>query len=102
MSAGLQVSGAHWSRAEDRLGIACVRHLLSADHRDYLAAGGNGFLLGDGRLNCGPEQIAEAYYRIQLGRYVQISPDWQLIQNPGYNRDRGPATVVSLRLRAAF
>ncbi len=102
MSAGLQVSGAHWSRTEDRLGIAYVRHLLSADHRDYLAAGGNGFLLGDGKLNYGPEQIAEAYYRIQLGRYVHISPDWQFIQNPGYNRDRGPAGVVSLRLRAAF
>jgi len=102
LSAGVQVSGVHWRRGDDRFGVAYVQHLLSADHRSYLALGGNGFLLGDGRLDYGHEQIVEAYYRIQLGKYVQVSPDAQFIENPGYNRDRGPATVISLRLRAAF
>jgi high affinity Mn2+ porin len=102
LSKGLQVSGIHWGRAADRLGIAYVWHGLSHEHRDYLAAGGSGFLLGDGKLNYGPEQILETYYLVQIGRYAQLTPDFQYIQNPGYNRDRGPAEVYSLRLRLSF
>ncbi|MGA2192712.1 MAG: carbohydrate porin [Nitrospirota bacterium] len=102
ISVGGQVSGIHWGRADDRVGIAYAVQGLSPQHKDYLAAGGLGFLLGDGRLNYGLEQITEAYYRIQLGRYVQISPDFQFIQNPGYNKDRGPAEVYSLRVHLSY
>ena len=97
-SAGIQISGAHWSRHRDVLGIGVLIHGLSDLHREYLALGGSGFLLGDGRLNYGNERILEAYYRVQIGRWVQVSPDLQQIWNPGYNRDRGPATVLGLRL----
>jgi len=97
-SAGIQLSGAHWSRRRDVLGVGFVIHGLSNLHREYLALGGSGFLLGDGRLNYGNERILEAYYRVQIGRWVQVSPDLQQIWNPGYNRDRGPATVLGLRL----
>jgi carbohydrate-selective porin OprB len=48
------------------------------------------------------EQIFELYYRIQLGSYVQISPDYQFIQNPGYNKDRSPVAVYSMRVRLSF
>lgn len=96
-SVGAQVSGVHWGRANDRLGLAGVREGIVAVHRSYLAAGGVGFLLGDGRLTYGPEQILEAYYRLQAGPYIQLSSDLQSIRNPGYNRDRGPALVGSLR-----
>src|SRR5581483_613325 len=102
LGGGVQIAGRRWGRDEDRIGIGVVRHTLSADHRDYLAAGGSGFLLGDGRLNYGPEEILEAYYRIQLGASLQLSPDLQYIENPGYNRDRGPAQVYSLRLHIAL
>lgn len=102
LSTGVQVSGAHWKRSEDRLGIAYLAHGLSPQHRDYLAAGGSGFVLGDGRLNYGWEQILEVYYRIQISHYVQVTPDFQHIENPGYNRDRGPANVYSMRLRLAY
>jgi high affinity Mn2+ porin len=81
------------------VGIAYGVNGISSQHEDYLAAGGKGILLGDGRLNYGLEQVMEVYYRIQLGPYVQISPDFQLIQNPGYNKDRGPVEVYSVRLR---
>lgn len=97
ISAGAQVSGAHWGRADDRIGFAGVREGIVAVHRAYLAAGGVGFLLGDGRLTYRPEQILEGYYRLQTGRYLQFSSDVQSIRNPGYNRDRGPALVGSLR-----
>jgi high affinity Mn2+ porin len=96
-TAGAQLSGAHWHRADDRFAIGFAINGLSSDHRDYLAAGGSGFLLDDGRLDYGRERIIEAYYRIQLLPHVQITPDFQLIHNPGYNRDRGPARFIGLR-----
>jgi high affinity Mn2+ porin len=71
---------------------------LSTPHKNYLAAGGSGILLSDGRLNYELEQVLEAYYCIQFGQYAQLSPDFQYIQNPGYNHDRGPVEVYSLRL----
>ena len=101
-SVGLQLSGVHWSRSSDRIGIAVVQTGIVQAHRDYLNAGGLGFLLGDGKLNYGPEQIAETYYRAQMGTYFQISPDLQYIRNPGYNRDRGPAVVLSLRVNLRY
>ena len=101
-SGGISIKGERWGRGDDTLGIAFARNDLSTAHRDYLAAGGLGFFLGDGRLNYGSEQILEAYYRFQLGAYVQLSPDVQYIANPGDNRDRGPAQVYSLRLHIAL
>jgi hypothetical protein len=97
LSTGAQVSGSHWGRGNDRIGLAGVREGIVAVHRAYLAAGGTGFLLGDGRLTYGPEQILEGYYRLQAGRFLELTPDVQSIRNPGYNRDRGPALVGSLR-----
>jgi hypothetical protein len=101
-SLGAQVSGVHWGRKDDRLGIAYGINGLSDPHKEYLTAGGIGILLGDGKLRYGLEQVLETYYRVQIGRYAQLSPDFQYIQNPGYNRDRGPAEVYSLRLRLSY
>jgi high affinity Mn2+ porin len=101
-SAGLQLAGGRWRREQDRVAVALVLHGLSADHRDYLAAGGEGFLLGDGRLRYGTETIVETYYRFQCGKFMQVGPDYQHIWNPGFNRDRGPASVISLRLHAEY
>lgn len=100
LSAGVQLAGDRWGRGDDRAGIALVRHGISSVHQRYLALGGSGFLLGDGALRYGPETILEAYYRIQLGPWIQLSPDLMLIANPGYNRDRGPAAVSTMRLSA--
>jgi hypothetical protein len=102
LSGGLEVAGTRWGRAEDRLGVALLLHGLSPDHRDYLAAGGIGFLLGDGALNYGLEEVLEADYRLQLGHYTELTPGMQLIEHPGYNRDRGPAFVATLRLNLRY
>lgn len=99
---GGQLAGTRWSRHEDRVGAAVAVNGLSGAHRDYLAAGGIGFLLGDGRLNYAPEQILETYYRVQLGSYVQLTPDFQYIRNPGFNQDRGPVAFFSLRLHLEY
>jgi hypothetical protein len=102
LSFGLQLSGAHWGRAGDRLAVATVIDGIVKVHQEYLAHGGDGFLLGDGGLNYGEEQVVETYYRVQCGKYIEVSPDVQYVRNPGYNRDRGPATVVSLRLNVRY
>jgi carbohydrate-selective porin OprB len=102
LSAGFQLAGVRWGRHADRIGVAVAADGLSTAHRDYLAAGGDGFLLGDGRLTYGSEQVIEAYYRVQIGRFIQLSPDVLLIRNPGYNRDRGPATVLGLRANTHY
>jgi carbohydrate-selective porin OprB len=101
-SMGLQVSGINWGRPDDRFGIGVAADGLTGSHRHYLEEGGIGMLIGDGALNYGLEKIAEAYYRIQLGRFVQLSPDFQYIENPGYNRDRGPVQVYGVRLHMSY
>lgn len=109
ISGGGQLSGVHWGRPHDRLGVAAVVEGLSSAHRDYLAAGGSGFLLGDGRLNYGHEQILESYYRLQLFDAVgklplrlQLSPDFQFIRDPGFNKDRGPVRFYAVRLHLEY
>jgi hypothetical protein len=99
---GGQLSGARWHRPNDHLALAVVQNDLSGAHKDYLAAGGLGFLLGDGRLNYGSEQIVESYYSYQLAKPLGLSLDYQFINNPGYNRDRGPVSVLSFRVHLEY
>jgi len=84
------------------VGAVFIVNGLSEDHREYLADGGLGFLLGDGRLTYGTERIFEAYYNARLYRGVFAAFDVQRIVNPGYNEDRGPVLVPSLRLHLEF
>jgi high affinity Mn2+ porin len=71
---------------------------LSNDHRDYLAAGGYGFMIGDGRLSYGPELIAETYYQALVMRHIFLAAGYQFVAHPAYNRDRGPVHVLTARL----
>jgi carbohydrate-selective porin OprB len=102
LAAGLSLAGSSWSRAQDRLGVALAINGLAPDHRDYLAAGGQGFMLGDGRLNAGQERLLETFYAFALGRFFTATLDAQRIWNPGYNRDRGPVDLFAVRLHAQF
>ena len=99
---GLGASGARWDRKYDHLGLAFVTNGISRDHQQYLALGGLGFLLGDGRLTYGREKIVETYYTLHAWRGVYPSFGFQYVANPGYNRDRGPVLVPSLRLHVEF
>ena len=94
----MDLRGKDWTRPDDKFGAALVANALSGDHRLYLALGGLGALLGDGRLNYGRERILETYYTFKIWRGVSGAADLQYIWNPGYNRDRGPVPVVALRL----
>jgi hypothetical protein len=94
--------GTRWGRKNDKIGLATVSNGISADHQAYLALGGHGFLLGDGTLNYGRENIIESYYTAHVWRGIFMAPDLQHIWNPGYNRDRGPVWVLSSRLHLEF
>lgn len=100
VSLGGDLRGTLWNRPNDKLGLAFVANGISANHRRYLALGGLGFVLGDGNLSYGPEEIIESYYNfpIPLERGLYGAFDLQFINNPGYNRDRGPVIVPGLRL----
>ena len=80
------------------MGAAFITNAISKDHQEYLRLGGLGFLLGDGNLNYGRENILETYYNAHFWRGVYGAFDLQHINNPGYNRDRGPVWVPGLRL----
>jgi hypothetical protein len=99
---GVGVNGAKWHRNQDRAGVAFVSNGIKKDHQTYLADGGLGFLLGDGRLNYGRENILESYYTAHVWRGIYVAPGVQYVVNPGYNRDRGPVVVPTLRLHGEF
>jgi hypothetical protein len=95
---GSDLQGKIWRRSQDKIGVAFVANGLSGDHRRYLALGGLGFILGDGALTYGLERIFETYYTAHVWRGISLALDYQHITNPGYNRDRGPVSVVSIRI----
>ena len=97
------LKGTSWKRSDDDLGLAFIVNGLSSDHKDYLAAGGYGFLIGDGKLNYSPEMIAELYYKINAyQKKVWLTPDYQFILHPAYNADRGPVNVLGIRAHVEF
>lgn len=98
IATGISLKGNLWKRENDMFGIAAVVNGLSSGHRSYLAAGGYGFLIGDGRLNYGTENIIESYYSFNAFNGMFISPDYQLVIHPAYNKDRGPVSIVGIRL----
>ena len=102
VSGGLGAYGPWWHRKQDRAGVAFVTNGVCKYHQTYLADGGYGFLLGDGALTYGRETTVESYYTAHLWRGVYAGPDVQHLNNPGYNRVRGPILVASFRLHLEF
>lgn len=96
-SLGTDLKGNKWKRPADKMAAAYLVNSISKDHKNYLRLGGQGFLLGDGTLTYGTERIFETYYNFHIWRGSSLSVDYQRLVNPGYNQDRGPISVTSLR-----
>ena len=100
---GLSLQGKSWGRPDDTVGLATVIDDISRRHKNYLAAGGLGILIGDGALrNSGPEQAVEAYYSCAVTSYAHVTADYQFVNNPAYNRDRGPVSILGVRLHVQY
>ena len=102
VSAGVVVNGNRWGRPNDTFGLAVAQNGLNKDHRNYLALGGLGAFIGDGKINYRPERIIEGYYNVKVFKTSSIMVGLQRITNPAYNADRGPVSVATLRLRTEF
>jgi high affinity Mn2+ porin len=103
VAGGGQISGAKWGRKDDTVALALVVNGISTAHEAYLAAGGLGILVGDGRLpHPGAEAIVEAYYSLAVIKGVHLTLDSQTVVNPAYNTDRGPVEVLGLRLHGQY
>jgi high affinity Mn2+ porin len=99
---GGDYAGKRWGRENDKFGLAFVTNAIKRDHQEYLKLGGLGFLLGDGKLNYAREDIVEGYYTVHTWGGVFYALDAQYIEHPGYNQDRGPLLVESVRMHVDF
>ena len=103
LAAGLALQGSGWHRPLDTVAIAAVNNAISGVREAYLNAGGLGILVGDGRLpHPGPERIIESYYSAAIFNFAHLTFDYQWLNHPAYNRVRGPASVIAVRLHAQF
>ena len=99
---GVVQDGSLWGWRYYEVGLALVVDGLSGLHRDYLAQGGYGFIIGDGRLDYALEILGDFYFRVAVTDWLQVSVLYQPVFNPGYNAVRGPINVFSGRVRVAF
>ena len=103
VSTGLSLKGGQWGRPDDTLALAVETAEISNSARAYLASGGLGLLIGDGRLTrYGEETVVETYYDVQIVKGINAALDYQFIANPAYNADRGPVSVLGFRLHGEF
>ncbi len=102
LSLGAALKGTRWGRPDDTVGLGGAVNALSAAHRDFIAAGGLGVLIGDGQLKYSEEKVAEIYYSFALRAKTSLTFDYQFIANPAYNADRGPVSIFSSRVHAEF
>jgi high affinity Mn2+ porin len=85
LSFGTSIKGTNGGRPDDVVGVVGAINGLPLDHRDFLAAGGLGPLIGDGALNYRRERVLETYYALALNNALTFTADYQLV----LNADRG-------------
>jgi high affinity Mn2+ porin len=102
-SGGIRITGQRWKRAADNIGIAVLSNGISNGHRNFLNHGGYGFMIGDGQLpHYGRENIAELFYQSKLFNNLWLTLDYQFVDHPAYNKDRGPVHVLAARVHVEF
>ena len=101
-TAGLSIKGESWHRSNDTFGMAGVINAISRVHQGFFEAGGTGILAGDGALSYGWEEVLETYYDFQIWKSVHVAIDYQFVNHPAFNRDRGPVSVFGARLHWEF
>ena len=96
---GTSVQGDKWKQPDDVIGAAFIASGISKANQLYHAEGGIGILTGDGALNYGPEKNLELYYNHKFSKYFHGTVDYQFVDDPAYNKDRGPVPgIFAIRL----
>jgi high affinity Mn2+ porin len=101
-SLGMSVIGSSWRRTNDVFGLAYIDSGASRSNQEFLAAGGTDILDGDGALTYGSEKVVETYYNFSVWKSFHVTPDYEFVDNPAFNRDRGPVSVFGVRLHSQF
>lgn len=102
VSAGVSVKGERWHRPRDTFGLGASFGGISRENQKFLEAGGIGILDGDGALRYGWEKVLETYYDFNVWQSVHFALDYQFVDNPAFNRDRGPVSIFSARIHWQF
>jgi high affinity Mn2+ porin len=53
-------------------------------------------------LHYAPEEVIEMYYLLAVTKNLFLSADYQFLNHPGYNADRGPASIGGFRVHFEF
>ncbi len=101
-SLGLSIKGKTWHRQNDTWGLACIVSGASRDNQQFLKAGGTDMLSGDDALNYNAEKVIETYYDFQIWKTMHATLDYQFVDNPAFNSDRGPVNIFAVRLHVEF
>ncbi len=99
---GLLARGSLWRRARDLTGVGINLGWISATHAEYLRMGGIDGFVGDGTIRPGAETALDAFYSVAVRRWLWVTGDYQHVVNPGFNQDRGPVNIFSLRIHGEY
>ncbi|MBI2752419.1 MAG: carbohydrate porin [Betaproteobacteria bacterium] len=104
LSAGAEFSGSYWGRGGDAVGLALGVNHTSADFRALSAsvdADGDG-VPDFGYTASGSERVLEGYYRYRVNKRFELTPDLQVIGNPGGNAWAPAVKVLGLRAQITY
>ncbi len=104
LTMGAEIGGAYWGREEDRIGLAAGWADTTQSFRaaaPVLDADSDG-VADFGYAPDGAEQQYEIYYDWKANDYLELSPDFQWIRNPGGDSSRSDIAVVGLRATVSY
>ncbi len=92
-SFGAQITGNMWSRPDDVVGFAVGQAILSSDFEDYLK---------NNNIDPDDETHLELYYNFHLNDHISLTPDFQVIDSLGGNKDADTVYVFGIRSQINF
>jgi len=95
-SAGAEVRGGYWGRADDAFGIAYGMAMISDDYQDFKR------IVDAEPWFTKDESHLELYYRFQLNDHISISPDLQVLWNAQGDGRFDPVAVIGIRGTVEF
>lgn len=93
---GVQVTGDDWGRGNDIVALAYGASHVSRDFKNASPS------LAGYTADASFEHYIEAYYRYRANKNVSISPDLQLIMDPGGDSGKDSIVIYGIRLAATF